>query len=54
MGGECGTDWENRRARGGFDGGKRRGRASLKNLTVDEDIKMDHKQQDGSGVNCSP
>jgi hypothetical protein len=34
--------------------GNRRGIASLENLNVEGDIKMDHKQQDGSGLDCSP
>jgi len=44
--------WENRRAKGGgvVSWGNRWGGASQKNVNVDGDIKMDHKQQDGSGV----
>jgi hypothetical protein len=42
--------WENRTATRGFGGGNRRGIASLENLNVDWDNKMDHKQLDGSGL----
>jgi hypothetical protein len=55
MGGECGTYvGEQEDTTRWFDGETGRGRASLENLNVDGNIKMDHKQQDGSGLDCSP
>jgi len=53
MGGECGMYVGEMKSNTRVWWGNRRGIASLENLNVDGEIKMDHKQQDGSGLDCS-